>query len=47
MDNSDCRAHVYTSSTATQHWNWNITNNQANSGCATAVHLLAAGAGGG
>jgi hypothetical protein len=41
MDNSDCRAHLYTSSTATQHWNWNITPNPSNSGVAAAVHLRA------
>ncbi|MFT3914337.1 MAG: Ig-like domain-containing protein [Anaeromyxobacteraceae bacterium] len=39
MDNADCRAHVTTTSTATQHWNWNITDRPANSGSATAVHL--------
>jgi len=41
MNNSDCRGHVTTNSTATLRWNWVITANPNNSGSATALHLRA------
>jgi hypothetical protein len=41
MNNSDCRGHVWTTSTATLHWNWLLTPIGNNSGSASALHLLA------
>ena len=41
MNNSDCRGHVWTASTATLHWNWVLTPIGNNSGSASALHLLA------
>jgi len=41
MNNSDCRAHVTTTSTAPLHWNWVLTPIPNNSGSATSVHFLA------
>jgi hypothetical protein len=40
MNNADCRGHLYTSSTAPEHWNWTIASNPSNSCDAAAVHLL-------
>jgi hypothetical protein len=41
MNNSDCRGHVWTTSTATLHWNWLLTPIGNNSGSASALHLTA------
>ncbi|MFT3912841.1 MAG: fibronectin type III domain-containing protein [Anaeromyxobacteraceae bacterium] len=41
MNNSDCRGHVWTASTATLHWNWVLTPIGNNSGSASALHVLA------
>jgi hypothetical protein len=40
MNNADCRGHLYTTSTAPEHWNWTIASNPSNSCDAAAVHLL-------
>jgi hypothetical protein len=37
MENADGKAHLYNTTTATENWNWNITNNPSNSWSATAV----------
>jgi hypothetical protein len=41
MDNSDCRAHQFVTSTAAQSWTWSLTSVPGNSGYAGAIHLKA------
>lgn len=40
MENADCRAHLYNTSTAVESWSWAISSQPNNSCFATAIHLL-------
>lgn len=42
MENADAQAHVYNATTATEHWNWRITNNPDNGLTGTAAAFIAA-----